>query len=108
MPLDHPRPPLQRGDTAKATVAQINGETAQLLRLLCRTAAATLNVGLLASWGAYLARLSGTDAVILSQPHSLRHDERLSGLIGYFHTVLAFVYTHISTDGITSVHIAFL
>jgi hypothetical protein len=99
VPLDTSRPTVQRNDTARATAAGLGSELAGRLRSLCRAEATTLNVGLLATWGAYLARLSGASTVIVAQPHSLRHDPRLSWLIGYFHTVIPIVYTANGTCG---------
>ena len=47
-----------------------------------------MNIGLIAMWGAYLGRLCGEEEVVVSQPSTLRHDERLAETVGYFHTVL--------------------
>ena len=59
---------------------------------MCRSEGTTLNVGLLALWGAFLGRHAGAREVLIAQAHSLRHDERLRGVVGYFHTVLPLVY----------------
>ena len=93
VPLDAPRPVVQRNDSARAVGVSIEPRAAQALRDLCRATSTTLNAGLLALWGAYLSRLSGQREVVLSQPHSLRHDPRLFGTIGYFHAVLPLVST---------------
>jgi len=91
VPLDAPRPPVQRSDSAKLATIEIDGATAVRLHALCRTEATTMNVALLALWGAYLSRRSGERKVVLTQAHSLRHDERLLDTIGYFHTVMPLV-----------------
>ena len=91
VPLDAPRPAVQRSDSAKLATIEIDVATAARLHALCRAEATTMNVALLALWGAYLSRRSGERTVVIAQPHSLRHDERLSGTIGYFHTVMPLV-----------------
>ena len=91
VPLDAPRPPVQRSDSAKLTIIEIDGTTAARLHALCRAEATTMNVALLALWGAYLSRRSGEQIVVIAQPNSLRHDERLLDTIGYFHTVMPLV-----------------
>ena len=91
VPLDAPRPAVQRSDSAKLATIEIDRATAARLHALCRAEATTMNVALLALWGAYLSRRSGERTVVVAQPHSLRHDERLSDTIGYFHTVMPLV-----------------
>ena len=78
---------------ARGSMAELSevGGSAARLHALCRAEATTMNVALLALWGAYLSRRSGERTVVIAQPHSLRHDERLSETIGYFHTVLPLV-----------------
>ena len=91
VPLDAPRPPVQRSDSAKLATIEIDGATAARVHALCRAEGTTMNVALLALWGAYLSRRSGERTVVIAQPHSLRLDERLLDTIGYFHTVMPLV-----------------
>ena len=100
IPLDSPRPLVQRNDSARCIMFAIDGRAARPLRALCRRESATVTAGLLACWGAYLARITGQDEVVISQAHSLRYDERLVKLIGYFHTVLPLLHAVQGANGL--------
>src|SRR6185295_10656239 len=83
LPLDRPRPAVQRlrGGFAAADLPQA---LVGSLRALARRQGATLFMALTAGFQALLARLSGQEDVLLGSPVANRHHRDLEGLIGLF------------------------
>ena len=87
LPADRPRPPVQRfrGDTFEA---RFDAGLADELRALARAEDSTLFMALLAGFGAFLARYTGQDDVVVGSPVAGRDHPALEPLIGCFINLL--------------------
>lgn len=88
LPLDYQRPPVasHRGAvfTQTLTFAELaNGNESALAALLTREKV-TLFMALNAAMGAFLARYSNSDGMLLGSPIANREQPELEGLIGFF------------------------
>ncbi|MEM7354248.1 MAG: amino acid adenylation domain-containing protein, partial [Acidobacteriota bacterium] len=83
LPTDRPRPAIQtfRGVAARQ---QLDGDFADRLRALSRTADTTLFVTLLSPFAALLGRLAGQRDVLIGTPIAGRSRSQLEGLVGMF------------------------
>ena len=59
------------------------------LKALARKHGLTLNMLLLGSWAALLARMSGQDDIVIGSPHAGRSRSETEHLIGFFVNTLA-------------------
>ncbi|MGW4773422.1 amino acid adenylation domain-containing protein, partial [Nocardia sp. NPDC004278] len=83
LPTDRPRPALPSNRGA-AVDFEVTPEVAADLRALARRGGATLFMVVHAAFAATLARLSGTDDVVIGSPVSGRGARELDALIGMF------------------------
>jgi amino acid adenylation domain-containing protein len=88
LPADRPRPALQTYDGAVRPLALPPGAAAALRRL-CRRAAVTPFMALLAAWGALLGLLAGQEDVLVGTPVAGRNRREVEALIGFFVNTLA-------------------
>ncbi|HEV2855902.1 MAG TPA: amino acid adenylation domain-containing protein [Thermoanaerobaculia bacterium] len=88
LPLDAPRPAVQRFDGAELR-AQLPPEARDALRRLGRSEGATLFMTLLAAFQVLLARWTGAWDVTIGAPVAGRNRVELEGLIGLFVNMLA-------------------
>ncbi|MGG6312507.1 amino acid adenylation domain-containing protein, partial [Paenibacillus macerans] len=88
LPTDYARPAVQgfAGDRLAFTV---DGELAEGLRKLAQDAGATLYMVLLASFGGWLAKLSGQDDIVVGSPIAGRPHADLARIMGMFVNTLA-------------------
>jgi amino acid adenylation domain-containing protein len=88
LPTDQPRPARQsyRGGAYDFVLPQALVER---LRERCKTAGATLHMGLLASWSLLLSRLSGQAKIVVGVPVASRRRKEIEPLIGFFVNTLA-------------------
>jgi amino acid adenylation domain-containing protein len=83
LPLDRPRPSVQRYRGARRLV-HLPGDLAEGVRALCREAGATPFMTLLAAFEVLLSRLSGQADVAVGSPIAGRSQREVEGLIGFF------------------------
>ncbi|CAM2068743.1 Amino acid adenylation domain-containing protein [Sulfidibacter corallicola] len=88
LPVDRPRPPVQRFHGA-ALRFPLGAELVDPLRDLGRDQGATLFMVLLGGFAALLSRWSGQRDVVIGTPVANRDDARLEHLIGFFVNTLA-------------------
>ncbi len=88
LPLDRPRPAVQRLRGGLAA-ASLSTELAGSLRALARRHGATLFMTLLAGFQTLLARLSGQEDVLVGSAVANRNHRDVEGLIGLFVNTLA-------------------
>ncbi|MDJ0837510.1 MAG: amino acid adenylation domain-containing protein [Acidobacteriota bacterium] len=88
LPTDRPRTRV-RSHAASVTGIVLDLELSEALRGLSRKQGATLFMTLLAAFKLQLARLSGTDDVIVGTPTAGRNRPELETLIGFFINTLA-------------------
>ena len=96
LPLDHPRPPVQRFCGARA-VLDLPEELRERLLTLGRGADATLFMVLLAGFKTLLSRYGAGDDVVTGTPVSGRGRPEVEGLIGFFVNTLV-LRTDLSGD----------
>jgi amino acid adenylation domain-containing protein/thioester reductase-like protein len=87
LPADRPRPPLQSFRGASLSFA-IAAPRLAGLRAACRSASATLFMGLLGGFAALLHRYSGQEEVVIGSPVANRQRVELEKLIGFFANTL--------------------
>ncbi|WP_212749176.1 non-ribosomal peptide synthetase [Chitinivorax sp. B] len=83
LPLDYPRPSVQRF-VGRTHTCRIEAQTTAALRSLCQRQGATLFMGLHATLSALLARYSGETDIVIGTPIANREQVEVSGLIGFF------------------------
>ena len=83
LPTDRPRPPRQSFRGASLPLA-VDADTTQTLKELARSENTTLFVVLLASFQAFLYRLTGTEDVIVGSPTFARSKEKFMRVVGDF------------------------
>jgi len=83
LPTDRPRPP-QRDHRGGSVRWQLDGDQTRRLRRVAEDRGATLFMLLLASWQAFLSRISGEDDVVVGAPVAGRQDALLEETIGLF------------------------
>lgn len=88
LPLDHPRPPLQRHRGAHHRFA-LQRRLAEGLAARGREQGATFYMAMLAAFATFLYRLSGERDVVIGSPIANRNNVELEGLIGFFTNTIA-------------------
>jgi amino acid adenylation domain-containing protein len=83
LPADRPRPAVQTFAGASRQF-ELRAETTQALKSICRKQNATLFMGLLAVFQAFLHRYTGQEDLLIGSPTSGRDSADLAGLVGYF------------------------
>ncbi|MRH91645.1 amino acid adenylation domain-containing protein [Nocardia sp. SYP-A9097] len=83
LPADRPRPPRQ-SFAGGQVVFRIDAELQQRLRTLARARQATLFMVVHTALAAFLARLSGTDDIVIGTPVAGRGEAELDDMIGMF------------------------
>jgi aspartate racemase len=88
LPLDFARPPLPsfEGSTFEFAVPAV---LAGRLKALCAERGATLFIGALAAFGAFLGRVCGQDDLVVGTPTANRPHRDVEGLVGFFVNTLA-------------------
>jgi len=87
LPLDHPRPPVQRF-RGRVAPLQIPRETVAKLREVAQHTGATLFQVLAAGWALLLGRYSGQDDVAIATAADLRQRPEFEAVVGYSITPL--------------------
>jgi amino acid adenylation domain-containing protein len=88
LPADRPRPARQ--DYAGGMVEmELDEELTASLKALGQRHGTTLFMTLLAGWSAVLARLSGSDDLVIGTPTANRGRREIEGLVGFFVNTLA-------------------
>ncbi|WP_155273917.1 non-ribosomal peptide synthetase, partial [Xanthomonas arboricola] len=88
LPVDRPRPPLQRH--AGASIALVLPERlTQALKALAQAQGCTVFMVLLAGWSVLLARLSGQQEVVIGTPVANRQRPETERILGFFVNTLA-------------------
>jgi amino acid adenylation domain-containing protein len=88
LPTDRPRPAQQTYNGALRPLA-LPPEVTEALRRLCRQAAVTPFMALLAAWGALLGHLADQRDVLVGTPVAGRNRREVEDLIGFFVNTLA-------------------
>ncbi|HSF42617.1 MAG TPA: amino acid adenylation domain-containing protein, partial [Thermoanaerobaculia bacterium] len=88
LPLDRPRPPVQRFEGDRFLTAP-DADLAEAVRALARRAGATSFMVLLAAFHGLLARLTGETDLVAGVPTANRNRQEIEGLIGFFVNTLA-------------------
>lgn len=88
LPLDHPRPPLQRHHGAHHRFA-LPRRLAEGLATRGREQGATFYMAMLAAFATFLYRLSGEQDIVIGSPIANRNNLELEGLIGFFTNTIA-------------------
>jgi len=88
LPTDRPRPVVQTYRGARVTRA-LSPEVTEALHTLCRRETVTVSMGLLALFGALLARLAGQDEVVFGLPIANRTLAEAERIVGCFVNTLA-------------------
>jgi amino acid adenylation domain-containing protein len=83
LPLDFPRPAVQRFCGARETL-DIAGEPIEKLRRMAREEQATLFMALVAVLSTLLCRYADQDEVMIGSPTAGRNRSEIEGLIGFF------------------------
>ncbi len=96
LPLDHPRPPMQRGD-GRRRFRDLPAEASRRFRELMRHQGVTPFMAFLALFKVLVLRLTGQRRLILGSPTTARNHPDLEALIGYLLYQLPF-YTDLSGD----------
>ncbi|HSK80805.1 MAG TPA: condensation domain-containing protein, partial [Thermoanaerobaculia bacterium] len=88
LPLDRPRPPVQRFEGDRFQTPG-DADLAEAVRALARRAGATSFMVLLAAFHGLLARLTGETDLVAGVPTANRNRQEIEGLIGFFVNTLA-------------------
>ncbi len=88
LPLDFPRPPVQRFE-GRTFSRYLEEDVLQSLHALARETGATLYMVLLAVYTLFVSRLTGSDDVVIGTPVAGRRHADLEGIIGMFVNTLA-------------------
>ncbi|NEP35138.1 amino acid adenylation domain-containing protein, partial [Moorena sp. SIO3B2] len=83
LPLDYPRPPVQRYTGGKKFL-KLSQKLTSSLKQLSQLEGVTLYMTLLAAFKVLLSRYSGHSDIIVGTPIANRHRTELEGLIGFF------------------------
>ncbi len=83
LPLDHPRPPIQRFD-GRARTVNFSRDLKVRLKAIGDREGATLFMVMLAAFKALLHRYTGQEDIVVGSPIANRNRKELEGLIGFF------------------------
>ncbi|NEQ08700.1 MAG: amino acid adenylation domain-containing protein, partial [Moorea sp. SIO4E2] len=83
LPLDYPRPPVQRYTGGKTSL-KLSEQLTSSLKQLSQLEGVTLYMTLLAAFKVLLSRYSGQSDIIVGTPIANRRHSQLEGLIGFF------------------------
>ncbi|MCA1682475.1 MAG: condensation domain-containing protein [Actinobacteria bacterium] len=88
LPIDRPRPPVQRHEGVHHRLA-LDRALAEELLVLARERGATFFMVMLAAFATFLYRISGEPEIVVGSPIANRNDIEVQGLIGFFTNTMA-------------------